>query len=247
MNWLDGSAIFSDDSLQRRQVPTSLFACRALIGSVDYVSDRRLNPFGLDPPCEDPVYGFGDPAADFHVIGDNPAVHGGQELGIPFTGNPWSASFFEALHRAGLVQEYDLEAGEVEVAGTYLSYLSMCPVASSSAENGADQYDRFEPYFDAELRAITADVLLPVGRRAIRHVFESYTSQSLDGIDPETMHASDLAGAGWLVVPIKDPGDWHEGDDTALVETLQSLQEGNYRQVSDLGRFQPGGSPYFVR
>lgn len=214
---------------------------------MDYVSDRRRNPFGLDPPCENPLFGFGDPAADFHIIGDNPTVHGGEELDIPFTGKSWSASLFDALHRAGLIQGYDLDTGEVETGGTYLSYLSMCPITESSTDNGADQYERFEPYFDAELRAITADVLLPVGRRAIRHVFESFTSQSLGGVDPETLHANDVAGAGWLIVPIRDPGNWHEGDDTALAETLQSLQEGNYRQVSDLGRFQPGGSPYFVR
>ncbi|MFB6308018.1 MAG: uracil-DNA glycosylase, partial [Haloarculaceae archaeon] len=49
------------------------------------VTGRRSNPFGMQPPCESYVAGYGDANAHFHVVGDHPCVHGGAESGVPFT------------------------------------------------------------------------------------------------------------------------------------------------------------------
>lgn len=223
-----------------------------------YLSSTRRNPFGLDPPCERAVPGFGDPNAHFHVVGDNPAVHGGLDLGIPFTGRPWSAAFFEALVGGGLVESVDLSEGRIEVPGTFFSYLSMCSADGEewagnedSGYDGASPeeiYDEMEPYFDAELRAITAHVLLTVGERATKHIFDTYTSIAIDGdFEMEEFHARDFTGAGWLVVPIAEPAVW-DGDEGARLEsTLSDLLDSDYRQTSDLGRFLPDDEPYFVR
>lgn len=214
---------------------------------MEYIAEGPRNPFGLDPPCEPFVAGYGDVNAHFHVIGDNPAVHGGAESGIPFTGRSWSPGFFDVLERGGLVTVFDGPAGTVECPGTFLSYLSMC-AADATADGGCDDplYAQLEPYFDAELRAITAHVLLPVGPRATRHVLATYTSLSADR-ETEPLHAEMLSGAGWLVVPVADPDGWRECDAERLVETLRALRERDYRQQSDLGRFLPGEEPYLVR
>ena len=239
---------------------------------MDYVADTPRNPFGMDPPCERSVPGYGDTRAHFHVVGDHPGVHGGLDGGIPFTGRPWSAAFLDALSRGGLVDDVDLDAGEFRVRGTFLSYLHMCapgsvaggtggtdpPAEGGEADppaegNGADRpddgdYAALEPYFDAELRAVTAHVLLPVGERATRHVFQAYTSRSRDpDIEMEALHATEVSGSGWLVVPVLDPAQWTEDDADALVEALVRLRSSDYRQISDLGRFLPGEEPYFVR
>jgi uracil-DNA glycosylase len=220
---------------------------------VEYVADTPRNPFGLDPPCERFVPGYGDTAADFHVIGDHPGVHGGLGVGIPFTDRPWSADFFDALARGGLFDPGfvdadsgpDAAAGESQTPGLFLSYLHMC----DPGEDGPTEadYAALEPFFDAELRAITAHVLLPVGPRATAHVLREYTSRSPDAADVAALHAREIRGAGWLVVPVADPSAWTDGDAEALADAINALRGSDYRQVADLGRFLPDDRTHVVR
>jgi len=211
---------------------------------VEYIASTERNPFGLVPPCEQYVPGCGDTRADFHVVGDNPAVHGGLSTGIPFTDRSWSRTFFETFQRAGLVQDVDLAGGEIASFRTFFSYLHMCEPDGP----GGDSYAAMEPYFDAELRAITAHSLLPVGSRATAHVLRSYTARAPEtSAEMDDLHASEIHGSGWLVVPIKDPSEWTDGDAEALVERIRSFEESDYRQLSDLGRFIAGAEPYLVR
>ena len=204
------------------------------------VSRRSSNPFDLDPPCDPFVPGFGDPNADFHVVGDHPGLHGGIESGIPFTGTATGESLQEVLAEVGLV----LEPGEEPlVSNLYLSYLYLCVDGESPTPRG---YAEMERFFDAELRAITAHVLLPVGERAIRHVVEQYTQTTVPP-DPETLHGTEISNGAWVVVPIAEPSEWTDDQRTALLQTLQALMARDYRRESDLGRFIPGGDPYLVR
>jgi len=213
---------------------------------VEYVSRATSNPFGMDPPCERFVPGYGDTTADFHVVGDHPGVHGGLESGVPFTGRPWSPAFLGALSRAGLLGAVD-PPDRVETVDTFLSYLYMCePPAEGGGVSDAD-YAALEPYVDAELRAITAHVLLPVGDRATAHVLREYTSRDPATADAATLHATELKGRGWLVVPAREPAAWTDGDADRLVEALLELRASDYEQVSDLGRFLPDERSHIVR
>jgi uracil-DNA glycosylase len=212
-------------------------------GGVKFVSDDRRNPFGMDPPCDRYVAGYGDPDADFHVVGDHPGVHGGTDSGVPFTGRPWSESFFEALRAGGLVERTP-EEGTLEVVGTFLSYLHMC-VPDGTPDIG--DYTAMEAFFDAELRAITAHVLLPVGRVATEHVLGTYTARSETDPDMDALHGQELLGSGWLVVPIEDPAEWTGDDADRLADSLSEVRRTDYRRESDLGRFLPGDDPYLVR
>lgn len=198
----------------------------------------------MDPPCERFVPGYGVTDADFHVIGDHPGIHGGLTTRIPFTDRPWSERFFEALVAGGLLTA--VEDDGVASVQTYLSHLHMCE--SGEHPPAESSYRDLEPYFDAELRAITAHVLLPVGRRATEHVFRTYTAVDADrATEMDDLHATELHGSGWLIIPIKDPAVWTDGDERALIDRLRNLLASDYRQISDLGRFKPDGDPYFVR
>jgi uracil-DNA glycosylase len=212
---------------------------------VEYVSETPQNPFGMDPPCERYVPGYGDVSADFHVVGDHPQVHGGLATGVPFTGRPWSDQFFDALEQAELVSAPDPAAGDLDADGTFLSYLHMCDPGETPPD--AESYAAIEPFFDAELRAITAHVLLPVGGRATQHVLQEYTARSVDEDTLDALHGVELHGAGWLVVPIEEPAEWTQGDVDRLVDGLARLRRSDYRRVSDLGRFLPDDDPYLVR
>jgi len=208
---------------------------------VKNVTDRTHNPFGMQPDCTSFVPGYGDANADFHVVGDHPGVHGGLEASIPFTGEPWSPTLFDALAEAELVTDVD----PVTADRTFFSYLHMC---LPDGDPTPSSYDDMERFFDAELRAIAAHVLLPVGARATEHVLETYTARAWKTtVDMEALHATELLGSGWLVVPIRDPAAWEADEGTRLVETLRDIQSTDFRRESDLGRFFAGNDPYLVR
>jgi uracil-DNA glycosylase len=213
----------------------------------------------MEPDCEGAVFGYGDANADFHVIGDHPGVHGGLETGIPFTGTPAGERLQRVLVAVGLLST-GVDPGKLTPRNCFLSYLHMCPTdcgedatLDSSTDSGApapESYANLERFFDAELRAIAAHVLLPVGQRAIRYVLDHYTAQgsrydSPDDLEP--LHAEELHGSGFLVLPISDPDDWTEHDEQELEAALETVLDREYRQISDLGRFMATDDPYLVR
>jgi uracil-DNA glycosylase len=208
------------------------------------VTDRQSNPFGMRPPCERFVPGYGDANAVFHVVGDHPGVHGHAETAdgtlVPFS-NEAGRRLQDALVRAGLLREAGVPPA---VESTFLSYLHGCAVEGPPSEQS---YGDMERFFDAELRAIAAHVLVPVGARATSHVLANYTAHSATDLDMDGLHGRELHGSGWLVVPSSEPAEWSDGDDDRLVEGLLELQRTDFRRESDLGRFFPGDESYLVR
>lgn len=207
------------------------------------VTDRVSNPFGLQAPGDAPaVYGYGDANADFHVIGDHPRVHGGIDSGVPFTGSVAGRAIQGVLHSVGLLE--DAYSEEPRVRDVFFSYLHLT-VPDTDPTPAA--YRELERFFDAELRAITAHVLLPVGDEATRYVLRHYTSVDPDTVEFDSLHATEVRGGGWLVIPVTDPQDWTGSEEQSLTTALESVLATDYRRETDLGRFQPGGDPYFVR
>jgi uracil-DNA glycosylase len=227
---------------------------------VKNVTDRVVNPFGMDPDCDRYVPGYGDANADFHVVGDHPGVHGGFEgaeggdpardggtgdagpgAGIPFT-NAAGRRLQATLVDAGLLEA----AGDRPVVNrTFLSYLHPCVVEGTPSEAS---YDDMERFFDAEVRAIVAHVLVPVGERATRHVLETYTALAWKTeVDMEALHGRELRGSGWLVLPVREPAEWDDTHRDRLVDALRELQRTDFRRETDLGRFFPGDESYLVR
>jgi uracil-DNA glycosylase family 4 len=207
---------------------------------VQNVTDRTSNPFDMRPPCEASVPGYGDANADFHVVGDHPGVHGGADTGVPFTDSLAGDRLRDALRAAGVLG-VDEDAPE----NVFFSYLHACVPADGGPT--ADDYRDLEPFFDAELRAITAHVLLPVGERATRHVLETYTAIDPDDAALSEVHATELHGSGWLVVPCLDPAGWSDQQEADYVSALQTVVSQDYHREADLGRFLVGPERYTVR
>ena len=196
----------------------------------------------MKPPCAEFVPGYGDVNAHFHVIGDHPGVHGGGDTGVPFT-NDAGLRLQAALEAAGLLER----AGEEpQVDRTYLSYLHMCVSESGTPADGDST--EMERYLDAELRAIAAHVLVPVGERTTAYVLRNYTARpASEATAMETLHGEELRGSGFLVVPVRDPAEWDDDHHDRLVAGLTELQRTDYRREVDLGRFVAGDEPYHVR
>lgn len=200
---------------------------------MDHVSDRVRNPFGLVAPCpqrdDGVVYGYGDPSADFHLIGDFPGAHGGSETGIPFTRSAAGRRVQSVLHAVGFAATPYSDHPEYE--DLFVSYRHMCPTADGSPPSD-DDYADLERYFDAELRAVNAHVLLPVGRRPTDHVLRGYTTRAeTEGLDMRSLHATEVRGRGFMVVPVRDPREWADGDRERLVQKLTAVCESDYRQT----------------
>lgn len=204
--------------------------------AVQNVTDRTSNPFGMDPPCpgdctrEVPaVYGYGDANADFHVIGDRPAVHGGVETGVPFTGSTAGERLQGVFHEVGFAAVPYVD--RPDYADLFTSYRYACCTPDGGAPTGGDYAD-LERFFDAELRAINAHVLLPVGDRTVRFVLDAYTAVShrLDE-DPSELHATEVRGRGFMVVPVREPADWTGDERDRLVERLEAILASDYRQT----------------
>lgn len=214
------------------------------------VTDRTSNPFGMDPPCEHAcaadvpaVFGYGDANADVHVIGDHPGVHGGTRTGVPFTGCDAGRAVQSVLRAVDLLAD---PGDSPDLRNCFLSYLhTCCPPDGQPPSEAA--YAEMEPFFDAELRAIAAHVLVPVGERAIRHAFAHYTARRTDEIDVRALHGTEVRGSGWLLLPLSEPADWTTGDRERAVEGLAALLERDYRQTTDLGRFLATEDSYLVR
>ncbi|QSG05815.1 Uracil-DNA glycosylase [Halapricum desulfuricans] len=225
---------------ERADETVGVFSFWPVGDGVKNVTHRQSNPFGMDPDCQEFVPGYGDANAHFHVIGDHPGVHGGTESGIPFTGTAASERLQRALLEAGLLESTGTPP---TVDRTYFSYLYMCVHPGEPTDS---EYADLERFFDSELRAITAHVLLPVGQRATEYALANYSARN-GRVDMDELHASEIQGAGWLIYPIKDPREWTDDDERALIDALVALQQRDYRQEVDLGRFIPGGDPYRVR
>jgi uracil-DNA glycosylase len=187
---------------------------------VKRVTDRVSNPFGMVAPGEPGVYGYGDANADFHVIGANSDTHGGTETGVPFTGTLASQRLQDVLHAVGFAAEPYSDAPEL--SNCYLSYLRLSP---------GDPAD-LERYADAEIRAVNAHVLLPVGDEALSYVLTEFTTRARKlPHDAGRLHATDIRGRGFLVVPVREPAEWEPGDREALVDRLEGLLDSDYRQT----------------
>ena len=207
---------------------------------MENVTDRTSNPFGMRPPCERFVAGYGDANAALHLVGDHPGVHGGLDTGVPFT-NAAGRRLLAVFADIGLLDDPDADAPALD--DLFLSYLHLC-----AGDPTPESYADCERFFDAELRAIGAHVLLPVGERATEHVLRTYTARTPpQPLDMDALHATELRGSGWLVVPVADPGGWNDGHAERLREALETLLGTDYRREAELGRFMPGDEPYLVR
>ncbi|KDE57675.1 uracil-DNA glycosylase [Halostagnicola sp. A56] len=199
------------------------------------VTDRTSNPFGMRPPFErqdagkqPAVFGYGDANADFQVIGGHPGVHGGEATGVPFTETDAGVGVQELFRDAEFVTG---PANDPRLENLFADYIHMCSLPDGRAPT-PEEYAELERYFDAELRAINAHILLPVGERATDHVLGEYTTQrgKLD-LEMARLHASEIRGRGFLVVPIRNPTEWTDGDRETILETLESILASDYRQT----------------
>ena len=189
--------------------------------------------------------GLAEGAAPDGTSGTDKAAPAATDEAAPATTDEAAPAATDEAAANGERSDGGSEFEPVRTERTYFSYLHMCV---PDGEPAAASYDDMERFFDAELRAIAAHVLLPVGARATAHVLEQYTARAWKTeVDMEALHGEEILGSGWLVLPIRDPAEWAAGDADRLVDALRELRSTDFRRESDLGRFIAGSDPYLVR
>ncbi len=174
-------------------------------------------------PDEPAVYGYGDANADFHVVGTDAETHGGTETGVPFTDSVAGERLQSVLYATGFAAEP--YSDRPKLRNCFLSYLRI------SAGDPAN----LERYIDAELRALNAHILLPVGDEALTYVRSQFTTRASSApANSARLHASEVRGRGFLVVPVREPVEWKPGDEEALVDRLEALLASDYRQTKGI-------------
>lgn len=197
---------------------------------MENVTSEVHNPFGIRYPGA-AVPAYGDANADVHVVGDHPGRHGGTGTGVPFTGSVAGARLQRVLHAVGLVAAP--YADEPEATDCFCSYTHP-PVWEGTAGTDPDDasYADAERYLDAELRAVNAHVLVLVGDRALDYGLREHTAFAARlPTDATALHAQEVTGRGFLLVPVKEPSAWTPADETALQERLATILARDYRQT----------------
>jgi uracil-DNA glycosylase family 4 len=173
------------------------------------------------------VYGYGDANADFHIVGDHPGRHGGADTGVPFTDAIAGVRLQRVLAHVGLTDEPYTDPPNL--TNTYLSYLHP---AVRPKEPTADEYIDIERFLDAELRAINAHILITIGDRPLEYALREHTSQWAKlPHDAWTLHAEEIRGRGFLVIPAAHPDEWTKVEAEKLTDTLSALLDSDYRQT----------------
>ena len=199
---------------------------------MENVTTRTSNPFGMRYPGP-AVPAYGDANADFHVVGDHPSHHGGRETGVPFTDSVAGVRLQRVLHDVGFAA--DRYAERPALTDCFLSYAHP-PVWGADRASGPDprdaDYADAERYLDAELRAVNAHILVLVGDRALEYGLREHSSL-LDSlpVDAAALHAEEVRGRGFLLVPVRDPLAWTPADERALRERLTTIRSRDYRQT----------------
>ena len=194
---------------------------------VENVTEETSNPFGMRVDGR-AVYGYGDANADFHVVGDHPGRHGGTGTGVPFTGSVAGVRLQRILHDVGFAGEPYADRPRLE--NCYLSYVHPGVPAGRDPTDGS--YEDMERFLDAELRAINAHIILAVGDRALAYALREHTSLANRlPHDAAALHAEEVRGRGFLVVPVADPDRWTPEEETALRDRLAALLASDYRQT----------------
>ena len=193
------------------------------------VTERTSNPFDMDPPCEDAVFGFGDPNAHIHVVGDHPGIHGGTETGIPFTGDAAGRRLQRILGDLGFSASPP-DAARPDLEGAYLTYATRC----RHPERGPTDREvgNCDPFLTADLRMINPEIIVPVGDLALRSVAAEHTTRDAESLDAAERHATTIRGRGFELVPMRGLDDQTDAETAAFVDHVRdSVLDRDYRQT----------------
>jgi uracil-DNA glycosylase family 4 len=115
-----------------------------------------------------PVPSFGDPKADFVILGLAPAAHGANRTGRMFTGDRAGDFLYHALYRAGFANQPTSTRRDdgLKLQGVYLTATVRC--APPGNKPLPSELANCRPYFERELDLLHPRAILALGGIALR-------------------------------------------------------------------------------
>lgn len=204
---------------------------------MDANQEELSNPFGMDETCQNcpelvesrcqVVHGYGDVGADFLFVGEMPGA-GPDRTGVPFTGDERAHTLLSILADLGFCAS-DLTAEEPALDNVYLTYLTRCHHPAREPTDA--EIFNCEPFLNAEIRTINPEILVPVGKRALEEIGAEYTTRAADSLDLQEVHATEIRGRGFEIIPMIDPDEQSPEQRAAFLEAFSKLLGRDYRQT----------------
>ena len=149
--------------------------CPRLAAFLDAVKEK--NP---DYHCR-PVPPFGDPAADFLIVGLAPGMHGANRTGRPFTGNHAGILLYETLHDFGFSNQAESVAADdgLRLLNCRITNAVKCLPPDNKPVSA--EINTCNAYLANELRTLPENsVILALGGIAHRAVIRSMSLRQAD-------------------------------------------------------------------
>ena len=193
-----------------------------------------MNPFGMDESCPNcpplvearsrVVHGFGDVLAEFLFVKEAPSAEA--DAGAPPLGHHRGYGLDTVLDRLGFL---DGSADPPTLTSAFVTHLTRCRHPDRPATD--TEINTCEPFLNAEIRSINPEILVPIGQRALEHIAKEYTTEQPDALDAFEVHAQEIRGRGFELVPMVAESDLTEERFETFIEAMEQTLSRDYRQT----------------
>jgi uracil-DNA glycosylase len=164
------------------------------------------------------VHGYGDPAARVVFVGEAPGRRGADRTGIPFSGDKSGRALQRMLIALGL-QDDRAPVERPQLRCFLTNAVRCCPPANRTPAPA--EVASCAPFLAHELDTINPQIVVPVGRVALRAVGLRYLSRDPGPIRP--LHAVVLRAGAQAIVPLLHPSRISRAQVEAFVAVMREL------------------------
>jgi DNA polymerase len=164
------------------------------------------------------VHGYGDPAARVVFVGEAPGRRGADHTGIPFSGDKSGRALQWILIALGL-QDDRAPVEQPRLRCFLTNAVRCCPPANRMP--AAAEAANCAPFLRHELDTLDPQIVVPVGRVALRAVGLRYLSRDPGPIRP--LHALELYADERIIVPLIHPSRISRAHIEAFIVVMRKL------------------------